>query len=301
VKELVWCFSSGAGTNDMWDTTSPHGICNMTVNPISSISTTSTNAVTFSNIAGPIYDSNANYIDMDSLTSNLVGTISSSSSTVTFSNIAGPIYENNGDYIDMDSLTSNLVGTISSSTVTFSNIAGPIYDNNADYIDMVSLTSNLVGAVLTTTTDVTVPFNPNVIGSPHLKISSNTAVTSSGFWLEEPEQAVSGDYSVGPMSEFKLIMNGDDRFRAQSGKYFNQVQPYNHHSGNPYPGIYCYSFALKPEEHQPSGTCNFSRIDTVQASVKMKNNVDTTSLNMFAVNYNILRIEAGMGGLAFSN
>jgi hypothetical protein len=68
------------------------------------------------------------------------------------------------------------------------------------------------------------------------------------------------------------------------------------------PGIYSYSFALKPEEHQPTGTCNFSRIDNAQVSiVTAKANSTVTTLNMFAVNYNVLRIQSGMGGLAFSN
>ena len=106
---------------------------------------------------------------------------------------------------------------------------------------------------------------------------------------------------VGPLSEFKLILNGQDRFKAQKGKYFNQVQAYNHHSGNPYPGVYSYSFALKPEEHQPTGTCNFSRIDNAQVAVTLPAGVANTTLNMFAVNYNVLRIQSGMGGLAFSN
>jgi len=79
------------------------------------------------------------------------------------------------------------------------------------------------------------------------------------------------------------------------------VQPYNHHSGSPYPGIYSYSFALKPEEHQPTGTCNFSRIDNAQVAITTAAVGDTKSLHMFAVNYNVLRIQSGMGGLAFSN
>ena len=107
---------------------------------------------------------------------------------------------------------------------------------------------------------------------------------------------------VGPLTTFKLILNGQDRFKAQKGKYFNQVQAYNHHSGCPYPGVYSYSFALKPEEHQPTGTCNFSRIDNAQVAVELSDSVcPNTSLNMFAVNYNVLRIQSGMGGLAFSN
>jgi hypothetical protein len=106
---------------------------------------------------------------------------------------------------------------------------------------------------------------------------------------------------VGPMTDFKLVLNGQDRFKAQKGKYFNQVQAYNHHSGCPYPGVYSYSFALKPEEHQPTGTCNFSRIDNAQVAVTMPALVPNTTMHMFAVNYNVLRIQSGMGGLAFSN
>jgi hypothetical protein len=62
-----------------------------------------------------------------------------------------------------------------------------------------------------------------------------------------------------------------------------------------------YSFALQPEEHQPTGTCNFSRIDNASLNVQLKSSVATTSQKMFAVNYNVLRIASGMGGLAFSN
>ena len=77
----------------------------------------------------------------------------------------------------------------------------------------------------------------------------------------------------GNLDTFKLVLNGQDRFKEQSGKYFNQVQPYQHHSGSPYAGVYSYSFALKPEEHQPTGTCNFSRIDNAQVAVKCSTSV----------------------------
>jgi hypothetical protein len=100
---------------------------------------------------------------------------------------------------------------------------------------------------------------------------------------------------------FKVVLNGQDRFKEQNGKYFNQVQPFYHHTGTPYPGVYSYSFALQPEEHQPTGTCNFSRIDNAQVSVVLKGATDTTQQKLFAVNYNVLRIQSGMGGLAFSN
>jgi hypothetical protein len=111
--------------------------------------------------------------------------------------------------------------------------------------------------------------------------------------------------AVGPLASFRVILNGQDRFKDQSGKFFNQVQPMWHHTGNPYPGIYCYSFALKPEEHQPTGTCNFSRIDNAQVDIRVKAGIVTANggntSEMYAVNYNVLRIQSGMGGLAFSN
>jgi hypothetical protein len=136
-------------------------------------------------------------------------------------------------------------------------------------------------------------------GAPQL-LTAGVDFGSAARWAEEG--AASATNSVGPLETFKLVLNGQDRFKEQSGKYFNQVQPMQHHSGSPYPGIYSYSFALKPEEHQPSGTCNFSRIDNAQVAVTLKAATqDCTTLNMFATNYNVLRIQSGMGGLAFSN
>jgi hypothetical protein len=104
----------------------------------------------------------------------------------------------------------------------------------------------------------------------------------------------------------KLLLNGHDRFSERKGTYFNLVQPYQHHTNIPdSPGINVYSFALKPEEHQPSGTCNMSRIDnatlllTVHPDIASANLVK--KLRVYAVNYNVLRIMSGMGGLAYSN
>jgi hypothetical protein len=143
------------------------------------------------------------------------------------------------------------------------------------------------------------------VGVPQVLSGIQSDVTvaprvSTAQWVEDG--AVANRRSTGPVESFKLILNGQDRFKAQSGKFFNQMQPMMHHSGNPYPGVYCYSFALKPEELQPTGTCNFSRIDNSQVEVTLKPNAtNNTTLAMFAVNYNVLRIQSGMGGLAFSN
>jgi hypothetical protein len=108
-----------------------------------------------------------------------------------------------------------------------------------------------------------------------------------------------------PVEVAKLQLNGQDRISEREGSYFDKVQPYQHHSRCPSTGINCYSFALRPEEHQPSGTCNFSRIDkaTLQLTVSI-NTVSgqrTAQVRVYALNYNVLRVMSGMGGLAYSN
>jgi len=99
----------------------------------------------------------------------------------------------------------------------------------------------------------------------------------------------------------KLQLNGHDRFAEQSTKYFTRLQCHNHHTNIPAADVVSvYSFALKPEEHQPSGTCNFSRIDN--ATLKIGSGSSAAgNLRVFAVNYNVLRVMSGMGGLAYSN
>jgi len=129
-------------------------------------------------------------------------------------------------------------------------------------------------------------------------------VHQSGSAVMVEESTLSGTDSIAPLSLFNIQLNGQARFAQQDGKYFNQYQPYQYHSGTPYPGIYVYSFALTPEKHQPSGSCNFSRIDNASITYTIKSDAYSAglnTLNLFAVNYNVLRISGGMGGLAFSN
>lgn len=121
------------------------------------------------------------------------------------------------------------------------------------------------------------------------------------------------------LKTLKLMLNGHDRFAERKGEYFESVQTYQHHTNSPYYAtinplyndgnpLYirynhgCYSFALKPEEHQPSGTLNFSRIDT--AELKITTNpigFDDLNIHIFAHSYNVLRVMSGMAGLAYSN
>jgi hypothetical protein len=112
--------------------------------------------------------------------------------------------------------------------------------------------------------------------------------------------------SDNPFSDALLQLNGNDRFALRQGSYFNYVQPYQHHTNIPSnKGINVYSFALKPEEHQPSGTLNMSRIDAAVLSLSLPQlpagETDAGVVNVYAVNYNVLRILSGMGGLAYSN
>ena len=104
-----------------------------------------------------------------------------------------------------------------------------------------------------------------------------------------------------PVTLAKIQLNGNDRFAERKGSYFSLVQPYQHHEHTPNnfnTGINVYSFAIKPEEHQPSGTLNMSRIDTAVLSVASS---VAGSIYIYTVNYNVLRILSGMGGLAYSN
>ena len=119
------------------------------------------------------------------------------------------------------------------------------------------------------------------------------------------------DYGVDPVFEQWIQINGQDRLDKRYGTYYNSVQAYQHHSGIPAGiGAYSYSFAIRPEEHQPSGTCNFSRIDTATIVMNMaggntvgprEDDTGDWNVRVYAVNYNVLRVMSGMGGLAYSN
>lgn len=131
----------------------------------------------------------------------------------------------------------------------------------------------------------------------------------SNYDSVRPYNSVTGSLAGNPISKAGLIMNRTDRFLERPGTYFSLVQPRNHHTNIPVsPGINIYSFALKPEEHQPSGACNFSRIEDATLRIKtgdvysndeVKPNVSLL-IKIFAVSYNILRIVNGMGGLAYN-
>lgn len=107
------------------------------------------------------------------------------------------------------------------------------------------------------------------------------------------------------LSSAKIVLNGMDRIDEKDWMYFNHLQPFQHHRGNPKDGIYVYSFSLNPEDTlQPSGTCNMSRINKVQMMMNLIRPLLTTygyNLTLYAVNYNFLKITGGLAGVVFSS
>jgi len=148
-------------------------------------------------------------------------------------------------------------------------------------------------------------------------------------WLVDNSNSFSDFTSYQPCLDALLQLNGQDRFKRRTGDYFTKVQRFQHHSGcgrflnstdssttenesTVFSNTHIYSFALKPEEHQPSGTCNFSRIDNAVLNLSFSGTpaagypvaagiTAATVIKVYAVNYNVLRVMSGMGGLAYSN
>ena len=127
------------------------------------------------------------------------------------------------------------------------------------------------------------------------------AALDSGYSVTRVEGLAGNNPTVTAL----LQLNGHDRFQMREGDYFNLVQPFQHHTNVPATGINVYSFALQPEQHQPSGTCNLSRIDNTTLLLTVSNNAVGTAtssvVRVYATNYNVLRVMSGMGGLAYSN
>jgi len=191
-------------------------------------------------------------------------------------------------------------------------------------IEQVQFTGSESIAAEATTKNVTLNFNHPVkeLVWVHNVTSNATAGSSTGNrWFNYSGKTATADTGddVDSFTSALLQLNGHDRFSVRYADYFRKVQNYEHHCRVPRVGseldtdshrqqyIYTYSFALSPEEHQPSGTCNFSRIDN--AVLQLKYGAESTfaaqteamNLNVYAVNYNVLRIMSGMGGLAYSN
>lgn len=215
--------------------------------------------------------------------------------------------------------TSNIFyKALEEARVTLVDISGNLTINNLVItgVPLPDWLASLPYSTLFSTTGSYFTATPNV-----LNVSSNTLVhsvvitpTSDIGNINVQQYDNYGVYlnrTLNPVSQVLLQLNGQDRFSQRDGNYFNYVQPWQHHSNTPCDGINMYSFALNPEEHQPSGTCNMSRIDNATLNLSFitvdPNNqqpVTTTNnsiINIYATNYNVLRIMSGMAGLAYSN
>ena len=104
-----------------------------------------------------------------------------------------------------------------------------------------------------------------------------------------------------PIERAVILFNGTERFEERVGGYFRLVQPYSHHTRCPTAYIYVYSFSLAPEKHQPSGTANFSMLNTIDLRLTYDLNIGNSNVRVYGVNYNVLKIDSGMGGLLFAD
>ena len=160
------------------------------------------------------------------------------------------------------------------------------------------------GSLATVVTDTPLfQLAPQDVGAAYP--DSTTSVGDAGTFVLAETALDMHCWGSNPTVVAKLQLNGQDRFSEREGTYFDLVQPFQHHTRNPSTGINVYSFALRPEEHQPSGTCNFSRIDNATLQLVLSNSTvegtKTAKVRVYATNYNVLRIMSGMGGLAYSN
>jgi len=145
-----------------------------------------------------------------------------------------------------------------------------------------------------------IPFRPN-----DGAVLSASGLSDAGTFVLAETALDMHCWGENPVVTAKLQLNGQDRFSEREGSYFDVVQPYQHHTRAPDTGICVYSFALRPEEHQPSGSCNFSRIDNAVLQLVLSSptvsGTATAKVRVYAVNYNVLRVMSGMAGVAYSN
>ena len=155
-------------------------------------------------------------------------------------------------------------------------------------------------------------FDPVTFATANNVTTQSVATSAQGSFVSDAGTFVLAETALdmhcwgqNPVVTAKLQLNGQDRFSEREGSYFDVVQPFQHHSRAPDTGINVYSFALRPEEHQPSGSCTFSRIDNATLQLVLSaptvSGTATAKVRVYAVNYNVLRVMSGMAGQAYSN
>ena len=200
-------------------------------------------------------------------------------------------------------ILTNLLNKI---TVKFiaQNASAQVSSNLETFFDNVIVTKNeLTIEDLSLTTEQLISIIPTITGGDGTNIGNSSLLLKgwSQSIINYHNYGLTLDGSKNPCNTAKLQLNGHDRFQEREGDYFNYVQPTQHFSNTPADGINIYSFALKAEDHQPTGSCNFSRIDNATLNINFKSIPAGSLLNIYTQNYNVLRVMSGMAGTAYSN
>jgi hypothetical protein len=188
-----------------------------------------------------------------------------------------------------------------------------VYKNTQPQYIVILLTNAVVVSNTLSIEDISQPIN---ILQVNMNTTGNLILTNYNVSIIDIfNYANFVDGTDNPVIQGLIQLNGHDRFQIIDGNYLNYVQPFQHFSNTPSDGINMFSFALKPEDYQPTGTCNFSRVDnaTLQINLGLYNsptnsttyqnyigNTNSSFINIFAVNYNVLRIMSGMAGLQYN-
>lgn len=133
--------------------------------------------------------------------------------------------------------------------------------------------------------------NPNMkTGNNWLTYTSNNSLYSETF------------------NTARITINGQDRITDMDASYYRSVIPYETRLYSPRKYIYTYSFSLNPMQNQPSGSCNYSKIGNNRSYLELTFNPINTvggttngKIKVYAQNYNIFKVESGMGSILFSN
>ena len=225
--------------------------------------------------------------------------------------------DNEGEWIEVETMTSATIGTLNIKN----NYESSVYVNiksleiNGEYlIDKINadITINELGMINVDEieSDLTVRY----LSIPHERMIDTRYNPQDAYIYMHHNYGLLIDGTVNPIKYGQIKFNGHNRFDRREGNYFNYIQPLEHHSNTPADGINVYSFSLYPEEHQPSGTANLSRIDETVLELWFNDNTltafdtDLPDINLlnednklliYGTNYNILRIMSGMAALAY--
>ena len=145
----------------------------------------------------------------------------------------------------------------------------------------------------------------NTFGSS-TSTSENQWIHSNDYLNYKTHEAVNSSHLNGitiyeHFKNMKLTFNGMDRFKERDATFFRTIQPLENNYTIPTKNVYMYSFCLNPEDHKPSGSCNFSRIDNFSLIFTGDQSYTNYRIYLYAKNYNVLRIMEGMGGLLYAN